>query len=75
MIGYRSCRLAGEGRRLGLYGFGAAAHIVVQMAVHDGREVYAFTSPGDVAKQAFARRLGAMWAGDSCDPPPGSVSV
>jgi alcohol dehydrogenase, propanol-preferring len=70
LIGYRSYRLAGDARRLGLYGFGAAAHLVAQVAVHEGREVYAFTSPGDEAAQHFARRLGCLWAGASTDPPP-----
>ena len=70
LIGYRSLRMAGEARRLGLYGFGAAAHIVAQVARHEGREVYAFTRAGDAAAQAFARRLGAVWAGDSDALPP-----
>ena len=65
LIGYRAYRMAGDGARLGLYGFGAAAHLIAQVAVHDGREVYAFTSPGDEAKQAFARSLGCAWAGGS----------
>jgi len=63
LIGYRALRMAGEGRRLGLYGFGAAAHIIAQVARWQGREVYAFTSPGDAAAQNFARELGAVWAG------------
>ena len=70
LIGYRALRLAGEGRRLGLYGFGAAAHLLAQVARHPGREVYAFTRPRDVAAQAFARELGAVWAGSSESPPP-----
>jgi alcohol dehydrogenase, propanol-preferring len=70
LIGYRSYRMAGHGRRLGIYGFGAAAHIVAQVAVQDGREVYAFTSPGDLAAQAFARSLGARWAGASNEAAP-----
>ena len=70
LIGYRALRLAGEGRRLGLYGFGAAAHLLAQVARHQGREVYAFTRPRDVAAQAFARELGAVWAGSSESPPP-----
>ncbi len=70
LIGYRSLRMAGEAPRLGLYGFGAAAHIVCQVAVHQRREVCAFTRPGDEAAQAFARRLGAAWAGDSSQAPP-----
>lgn len=70
LIGYRAYRMAGTGRRLGLYGFGAAAHILAQVAVADGREVFAFTTPGDAAAQAFARRLGTVWAGDSTAAPP-----
>jgi propanol-preferring alcohol dehydrogenase len=70
LIGHRALRLAGEGRRIGLYGFGAAAHIIAQVARHQGREVYAFTRPGDVAAQRFARELGATWAGGSDDAPP-----
>jgi alcohol dehydrogenase, propanol-preferring len=65
LIGYRALRLAGEGRRLGLYGFGAAAHIAIQVARFRGQEVYAFTRPGDAAGQEFARGLGAVWAGGS----------
>jgi alcohol dehydrogenase, propanol-preferring len=65
LIGYRSLRLAGDAERLGIYGFGAAAHIVAQVARWQGRRVFAFTSPGDAAAQAFARRLGAVWAGGS----------
>jgi len=70
LIGYRAYRAAGDARRLGLYGFGAAAHIVTQVAVAEGREVYAFTRPDDRESQAFARRLGAVWAGASDGPPP-----
>lgn len=70
LIGYRSLRMAGDGRCLGLYGFGAAAHIVSQIARHQGREIYAFTRPGDTAAQAFARQLGVVWAGDADQPPP-----
>lgn len=70
LIGYRSLRMAGEGRQLGIYGFGAAAHIVTQVAVWQGRQVYAFTRPGDLTGQAFARRMGACWAGGSFDRPP-----
>jgi len=71
LIGYRAYRLAGENaRRIGLYGFGAAAHILAQLAVTQGREIYAFTRPGDTATQAFARQLGAVWAGDSDVLPP-----
>jgi len=70
LIGYRSLRFAGEGRRVGMYGFGAAAHIIAQLAQQEGREVYAFTKPADVAAQDFARRLGAVWAGGSDTAPP-----
>ncbi len=70
LIGYRSLRLAGDAERLGLYGFGAAAHIVCQVARRQGRRVFAFTRPGDVRAQAFARSLGAEWAGDADRPPP-----
>lgn len=70
LIGYRSLAMAGEARRLGLYGFGAAAHILAQVADHQNREVYAFTRPDDLAAQSFARDLGAVWAGDSDHPPP-----
>ena len=70
LIGYRSLATAGDAQRLGLYGFGAAAHIVAQVARHQGRRVFAFTREGDVAGQAFARELGAEWAGASSEPPP-----
>lgn len=70
LIGYRSYRMAGEGERLGFYGFGAAAHILCQVALHDDRSVYAFTSPGDTKGQDFARKLGAVWAGGSDEPSP-----
>ncbi len=70
MIGYRAYRMAGDGARLGVYGFGAAAHLIAQVAVHQKREVYAFTSPGDEAKQTFARALGCVWAGASTEAPP-----
>lgn len=71
LIGFRTYRLAGENiDRLGIYGFGAAAHIITQVAVHQGKHVYAFTKPGDIEGQAFARRLGAVWAGDSTESPP-----
>jgi alcohol dehydrogenase, propanol-preferring len=70
LIGYRSYRMAGEAKRLGIYGFGAAAHIMAQVAAHDGREVFAFTSPGDDSAQQFARSLGVAWAGASTEPPP-----
>jgi alcohol dehydrogenase, propanol-preferring len=70
LIGYRSLRLAGESERLGLYGFGASAHIVAQVARHEGRRVFAFTRPGDAETQAFALSLGAEWAGDASQRPP-----
>jgi len=70
LIGWRALTLAGEGKRLGLYGFGAAAHILAQVARWQGREVYAFTRPGDEKTQAFARSLGAAWAGGSDQAPP-----
>jgi alcohol dehydrogenase, propanol-preferring len=65
LIGYRALAMAGDASRLGLYGFGSAAHIVAQVALHQGREVYAVTRPGDIASQAFAREEGAVWAGDT----------
>ena len=70
LIGYRSLRMAGEAAHLGIYGFGAAAHIVAQVARHQGRSVYAFTRPGDAEAQAFALGLGCVWAGGSDDAPP-----
>ncbi|HSQ57964.1 MAG TPA: zinc-dependent alcohol dehydrogenase family protein [Gemmata sp.] len=70
LIGYRSLKMAGDARRLGIYGFGAAAHIVAQVARHQGREIFAFTSPGDLQAQQFARSLGAAWAGSSTESPP-----
>jgi propanol-preferring alcohol dehydrogenase len=70
LIGYRCLRVAGEGERLGLYGFGAAAHLIAQVAAYQGRRVFAFTRPGDVEAQAFARELGAVWAGGSDELPP-----
>ncbi len=70
LIGYRSYRMAGDGERLGFYGFGAAAHILIQVARYQGRQVYAFTRPGDTAGQQFARDLGAVWAGGSDESPP-----
>ncbi len=70
LIGYRCLRKAGEARNLGLYGFGGAAHIVAQIARHEGRRVFAFTRPGDEPTQQFARSLGAAWAGDSDALPP-----
>jgi propanol-preferring alcohol dehydrogenase len=70
LIGYRALRMTGEARRLGLYGFGSAAHMIVQVARWQGRRVFAFTSPGDTDAQRFARDLGAAWAGGSLEPPP-----
>jgi propanol-preferring alcohol dehydrogenase len=70
LIGWRSLKIAGEGKRLGIYGFGAAGHIVAQVARWQGRAVFAFTRPGDAATQAFARSLGATWAGGSDEAPP-----
>jgi propanol-preferring alcohol dehydrogenase len=70
LIGWRSLVIAGEGKKLGLYGFGAAAHILAQVAKWQGRSVYAFTQPGDVRTQAFALSLGATWAGGSDEPAP-----
>jgi len=70
LIGHRTLRLAGDAERLGIYGFGAAAHIVCQVARHEGRRVFAFTRADDEAAQAFARELGAEWAGDALGPPP-----
>ena len=70
LIGWRSLAIAGEGRNIGLYGFGAAAHIIAQVAKWQGRAVFAFTRPGDVATQSFARDLGATWAGGSDEMPP-----
>ena len=70
LIGYRAYAMTGGAHRIGLYGFGAAAHIIAQVARHQGREVYAFTRPGDVRSQAFARSLGATWAGGSDQAPP-----
>jgi alcohol dehydrogenase, propanol-preferring len=70
LIGHRALRLAGDAERLGIYGFGAAAHIVCQVALHEGRRVFAFTRADDEAAQAFALELGAEWAGDALGPPP-----
>ena len=70
LIGYRSLRAAGDAERLGLYGFGAAAHLVSQVARHEGRQVFAFTRPGDADAQRLARDTGAVWAGDSTAAPP-----
>jgi alcohol dehydrogenase, propanol-preferring len=70
LIGYRTLRLAGDAERIGIYGFGAAAHIICQVAVHQGRRVFAFTRADDDVAQAFALELGAEWAGDALGPPP-----
>lgn len=70
LIGYRSLKMAGPARHLGIFGFGAAAHIVTQVAIHEGRRVYAFTRAGDSDAQGFARDMGAVWAGASHDLPP-----
>ncbi|HJV34490.1 MAG TPA: alcohol dehydrogenase, partial [Geomonas sp.] len=70
LIGYRSLTMAGDGSRLGIYGFGAAAHIIAQVARWQMREIYAFTRPGDAAGKAFARELGAIWTGDADTLPP-----
>jgi len=75
LIGWRSLVIAGDGKKLGLYGFGAAAHIVAQVAKWQARSVFAFTRPGDVATQAFAMGLGATWAGDSDKMPPESLDA
>jgi alcohol dehydrogenase, propanol-preferring len=70
LIGYRSLKMTRDAERLGLYGFGAAAHIVIQVARHQGRQVFAFTRDGDEEAQSFVREMGALWAGDSSQPPP-----
>lgn len=70
LIGWRTLKLAGEGKRIGIYGFGAAAHIIIQVALHQGREIYGFTRSGDTAGQDYARQLGACWAGGSDQLPP-----
>jgi len=75
LIGYRAYRMAGPGARIGIYGFGAAAHIIAQVALHQDREVYAFVSPGDDRAIAFARELGAAWAGYSTTAPPHSLDA
>jgi propanol-preferring alcohol dehydrogenase len=75
LIGWRSLVIAGDGKKLGLYGFGAAAHIIAQVAKWQGRSVYGFTRPGDTATQAFARTLGATWAGGSDEMPPQSLDA
>ncbi len=70
MLGYRSLRKTGDARRIGIYGFGAAAHLIAQIALHEGRQVFAFTRPSDRTGQEFAQRLGAAWAGGSDEMPP-----
>ena len=75
LIGFRALRLAGEARRLGFYGFGSAAHILTQVARAQGREVLAFTRPGDAGAQQFARTLGASWAGSTADRPPAALDA
>ncbi len=75
LIGYRSYRMTGDASRLGLYGFGAAAHLLAQVAVHQGRRVFAFTSPGDAAAQELARDLGCEWAGASNAAPPSPLDA
>jgi alcohol dehydrogenase, propanol-preferring len=75
LIGFRSLAAAGDSKRLGIYGFGAAAHIIVQVAVKQGREVYAFTKTGDSETQAFARQLGAVWSGGSDETPPSALDA
>ncbi|MBJ7353283.1 MAG: zinc-dependent alcohol dehydrogenase family protein [Thermoleophilaceae bacterium] len=75
LIGYRCLRMCGDAQRLGIYGFGAAAHLITQVAVHQGREVYAFTRAGDDAAQSDARELGAVWAGGSEERPPDELDA
>jgi propanol-preferring alcohol dehydrogenase len=75
LIGHRCLTMAGDPRRLGLYGFGAAAHIVTQVARHEGREVFAFVRPGDDDAKRFARELGAVWAGDADETPPATLDA
>jgi propanol-preferring alcohol dehydrogenase len=75
LIGFRALRLAGDAPRLGLYGFGSAAHQICQVAVYQGREVFAFTRPGDERTQAFAKSLGAIWAGGSDERPPAELDA
>jgi propanol-preferring alcohol dehydrogenase len=75
LIGYRSLVAAGDAKRLGIYGFGAAAHIIAQVAVKQGRAVYAFTKPGDASTQDFARQLGAAWSGGSDEAPPQALDA
>jgi propanol-preferring alcohol dehydrogenase len=75
LIGFRAYRMTGDATRLGIYGFGAAAHIIAQVAVHQGRQVYAFTSPNDDEAQQLAIELGASWAGASTRPPPEALDA
>jgi len=75
LIGYRAYCMTGKGKRLGLYGFGSAAHIIAQVALHEGKEVYAFTRPEDEKGQAFARELGCVWAGGSDTSPPEALDA
>jgi propanol-preferring alcohol dehydrogenase len=75
LIGYRAFRMAGDAKRLGIYGFGAAAHIIAQVAVQHGREVYAFVTPGDATAAEFARTVGVSWAGWSTDAPPAPLDA
>ncbi|HJV02091.1 MAG TPA: zinc-dependent alcohol dehydrogenase family protein [Burkholderiaceae bacterium] len=75
LIGYRAYALAGDAQRIGLYGFGAAAHLLAQLASQQGRQVYAFSRPGDDRSQDFARALGAVWAGPSDQPPPAELDA
>jgi propanol-preferring alcohol dehydrogenase len=70
LIGYRSYRKTGDARRLGIYGFGNAAHLIAQIAIYQGRELFVFTRPGDKATQEAAKKLGAVWAGGSDEMPP-----
>ena len=75
LIGYRAYRMTGDAKRIGLYGFGAAAHIITQVAVRQGRRVYAFTSPGDAKAQSLALSVGAAWSGPSTEPPPEPIDA
>jgi propanol-preferring alcohol dehydrogenase len=75
LIGWRSLQMAGDGKRIGLYGFGAAAHIIAQVCIWQGREVYGFTRPGDTEAQRFALSLGARWSGGSDEPPPKALDA
>jgi alcohol dehydrogenase, propanol-preferring len=75
LIGWRTLRMAGDARRLGIWGFGAAAHIVAQIAPHEGRQLFAFTRPGDTAAQTFAREMTAVWAGDADAKPPAELDA